>query len=52
MAAWDGPAGPRLDQLAEESVRAGEQHGIPSREHDAAMDAWAEHAEEREPEAG
>jgi hypothetical protein len=44
----------QADALAEQSVRAAEIHGIPSRQHDAAMDAHAEHAWEHglEPEAG
>jgi hypothetical protein len=37
-----GGAQARLDALAEQSVRAAETHGIPSPEHDAAMNAHAD----------
>jgi len=33
----------RLDALAEQSVRAAETHGVPSPQHDAAMDAHADY---------
>ena len=44
----------RLDALAEQSVRAAETHGVPSPQHDAAMDAHAEYEWEHalEPEPG
>jgi hypothetical protein len=49
--AWTLPdQGAHLDAHAEQATRAAEEHGVPSREHDAAMDAHAE--AEQEAQAG
>ena len=44
----------RLDALAEQSVRAAKTYGVPSPQHDAAMDAHTEYEWEHalEPETG
>jgi hypothetical protein len=39
----------RLDALAEQSVRAAETYGVPSPQHDAAMDAHSEYEWEHAP---
>lgn len=39
----------RLDQLAADAAAAADQHGVASREHDLAMDAYAEAEEEAQP---